>query len=100
MFCKSDIDNLKTDIQAQIGQKILIKGTLGRSKFYEKVGTVQNVYSNLFVVKCDEEEGNTSYNYTDVLTKSVELSIFDGTDYLPLDIPIFDEKKAKKMAVL
>ena len=100
MFCKSDIDNLKTDIQAQIGQKILIKGTLGRSKFYEKVGTVQNVYSNLFVVKCDEEEGNTSYNYTDVLTKSVELSIFDGTDYLPLDIPIFDEKKAKKLAVL
>ena len=100
MFCKTDIDNLKTDIQAQIGQKILIKGTLGRSKFYEKVGTVQNVYSNLFVVKCDEEEGNTSYNYTDVLTKSVELSIFDGTDYLPLDIPIFDEKKAKKLAVL
>ena len=100
MFCKSDIDNLKTDIEAQIGQKILIKGTLGRSKFYEKVGTVQNVYSNLFVVKCDEEEGNTSYNYTDVLTKSVELSIFDGTDYLPLDIPIFDEKKAKKLAVL
>ena len=100
MFCKTDIDNLMTDIQAQIGQKILIKGTLGRSKFYEKVGTVQNVYSNLFVVKCDEEEGNTSYNYTDVLTKSVELSIFDGTDYLPLDIPIFDEKKAKKLAVL
>ena len=100
MFCKSDIDNLKTDIEAQIGQKILIKGTLGRSKFYEKVGTVQNVYSNLFVVKCDEEEGNTSYNYTDVLTKSVELSIFDGTDYLPLDIPIFDEKKTKKLAVL
>lgn len=100
MFCKSDIDNLKTDIQAQIGQKILIKGTLGRSKFYEKVGTVQNVYSNLFVVKCEEEEGSTSYNYTDVLTKSVELSIFDGTDYLPLDIPIFDEKKAKKLVVL
>ena len=53
MFCKSDIDNLKTDIKAQIGQKILIKGTLGRSRMYEKVGTVQNVYSNLFVVKCD-----------------------------------------------
>lgn len=100
MFCKSDIDSLKTDIQAQIGQKIMIKGTLGRSKFYEKVGTVQNVYSNLFVVKCEEEEGNTSYNYTDILTKSVELSIFDGKDYLPLNIPIFDEKKAKKLAVL
>ena len=44
MFCKSDIDNVKTDIEAQIGQKILIKGTLGRSKIYEKVGTVKNVY--------------------------------------------------------
>lgn len=100
MFCKSDIDNLKTDMQAQIGQKILIKGTLGRSKMYEKVGTVQNVYSNLFVVKCDEEEGSTSYNYTDVLTKSVEVSIFDGTNYSPLDIPIFDEKKTKKVAMV
>ena len=38
MFCKSDIDNLKTDMQAQIGQKILIKGTLGRSKIYEEPG--------------------------------------------------------------
>lgn len=100
MFCKSDIDNLKTDMQAQIGQKIMIKGTLGRSKVFEKIGTVQNVYSNLFVVKCEEEEGNTSYNYTDVLTKSVEVSIFNGTDYSPLDIPIFDEKKAKKLVTL
>ncbi len=100
MFCKSDIDNVKTDIEAQIGQKILIKGTLGRSKIYEKVGTVKNVYSNLFVIKCDEDEGNISYNYTDILTKSVEVSIFNGTDYLPLDIPIFDEKKAKKVAIV
>ena len=100
MFCKSDIDNLKTDMKAQIGQKILIKGYLGRSRMYEKVGTVQNVYSNLFVVKCDEEEGSTSYNYTDVLTRSVEVSVFNGTDYSPLDIPIFDEKKQKKMATV
>ena len=100
MFCKSDIDNVKTDIEAQIGQKILIKGTLGRSKIYEKVGTVKNVYSNLFVIKCDEDEGNISYNYTDILTKSVEVSIFNGTDYLPLDIPLFDEKKAKKVAIV
>ncbi len=100
MFCKSDIDNVKTDIEAQIGQKILIKGTLGRSKIYEKVGTVKNVYSNLFVIKCDKDEGNISYNYTDILTKSVEVSIFNGTDYLPLDIPIFDEKKAKKVAIV
>ena len=100
MFCKSDIDNLKTDIKAQIGQKILIKGTLGRSRMYEKVGTVQNVYSNLFVVKCDEEEGNTSYNFTDVLTKSVEVSVFNGTDYSPLEIPVFDEKKNEKAVTL
>jgi uncharacterized protein Veg len=97
MFCKSDIDNLKTDMKSQIGQKIMIKGTLGRSRVYEKVGTIQNVYSNLFVVKCDEEEGNTSFNFTDVLTKSVEVSVFDGNNYQPLKIPIFDEKKNKKM---
>ena len=36
MICKSDIANLKTDIGDMIGQKIIVKGSLGRSKSFEK----------------------------------------------------------------
>ena len=32
MICKTDITNLKTDILDKVGQKIIVKGSLGRSK--------------------------------------------------------------------
>ena len=40
MICKSDIANLKTDIGDIIGQKIIVKGDLGRNKSFEKKATV------------------------------------------------------------
>ena len=36
MICKNDIANLKTDILEKVGQKIIVKGSLGRSKAFEK----------------------------------------------------------------
>ena len=32
MICRTDITNLKTDIGDKIGQKIIVKGSQGRSK--------------------------------------------------------------------
>ena len=54
MICRTDISSLKTDITDKIGQKIIVKGSLGRSKEFEKEGTIEKVYSNLFVVKYEE----------------------------------------------
>ena len=51
MICRHDISNLKTDINDMIGQKIMVKGSLGRSKEFAKEGTIEKAYSNLFVVK-------------------------------------------------
>ena len=84
MICMEDINNLKTDINEKIGQKIIVKGTLGRSKFYEKEATIEKTYPDLFVVKYEEDERNVTYSYTDVLTKTVEVQIFDGQEYTPL----------------
>ena len=92
MICKSDITNLKTDIGDMIGQKIIVKGSLGRSKSFEKEATIEKAYENIFVVKYDENQRNTTYSYTDVLTKTVELDIFDGKEYNPL-IPNITELK-------
>ena len=36
MICRNDISNLKTDINDKIGQKIIVKGSLGRSKEFAK----------------------------------------------------------------
>ena len=95
MICRNDIANLKTDLGEKIGQKIIVKGSLGRSKAFEKEATLEKAYPNIFVVKYAENDRNVTYSYTDVLTRTVELEVFDGNAYAPL-IPAPVETKKKK----
>ena len=95
MILPNDITNLKTDITEKIGQKIIVKGSLGRSRFFEKGATIEKTYPNLFIVKYDDEERNVTYSYKDVLTGTVQLDVFDGEAYSPLIPPIVDVKKKK-----
>ena len=97
MILPNDITNLKTDITDKIGQKIIVKGTLGRSRFFEKEATIEKTYPNLFVVKYDDEERNVTYSYKDVLTRTVEVNGFDGEGYSPLIPPLVDVKKQKNL---
>ena len=92
MICKSDIANLKTDIGDMVGQKIIVKGSLGRSKTFEKEATIEKAYPNIFVVKYEENERNVTYSYTDVLTRTVEVDVFDGQNYSPLIPPTVNVK--------
>lgn len=87
MICKTDITNLKTDIIDKVGQKIIVKGSLGRSKAFEKEATIEKAYPNIFVVKYEENERNVTYSYTDVLTRTVQVDVFDGENYNPLVPP-------------
>ena len=95
MILPNDITNLKTDITEIIGQKIIVKGSLGRSRFFEKGATIEKTYPNIFIVKYDDEERNVTYSYKDVLTGTVQLDVFDGESYSPLIPPIVDVKKKK-----
>ena len=96
MICKSDISNIKEDIGEKIGQKIIVKGSLGRSKSFEKEATVERAYPNMFIVKYDDSNRNATYSYIDVLTRTVELEVFDGEKYSPLLPPIVEEPKRIK----
>ena len=95
MIYKDDITNLKTDIAEKIGQKIIVKGTLGRSKSFEKEATIEKAYPNLFIVKYEENERNVTYSYTDVLTRTVEVQVLDGDTYTPLIPPAETTKKVR-----
>lgn len=88
MICQTDITNLKTDISDKIGQKIIVKGSLGRSKIFEKEATIEKAYPNLFVVRYEENNRNVTYSYTDVLTRTVEVDVFNGETYSPLVPPV------------
>ena len=95
MICGNDITNLKTDIIEKVGQKIIVKGSLGRNKAFEKEATIEKAYPNIFVVKYEESDRNVTYSYTDVLTRAVEVEVFDGDSYSPLIPPAVETKRKK-----
>ena len=97
MICRTDIANLKTDIIEKVGQKIIVKGSLGRSKAFEKEATIEKAYPNIFVVKYEENDRNVNYSYTDILTRTVEVEVFDGDTYSPLIPPAVETKKKKTL---
>ncbi len=92
MICKDDISNIKTEINENIGQKIIIRGAMGRKKFFEEEAVIENTYSNIFIVKNKDKETNASYRYTDILTNELQISIFNGKEYFPLTPAILRTK--------
>ena len=99
MIYQDDILNLQSNIKEKIGQKIIVKGSLGRSKLFEKEATIEKAYPNIFVVKYEEIERNVSYQYKDVLTRTVEVDVFDGTGYSPLVPPAEKVKRERAVSV-
>ena len=97
MICQNDNTNLKKDFNEMVGQKIIVKGSLGRCKTFEKEATIEKAYPNIFVIKYEEEDRNVTYSYTDILTRTVEVDVFDGDGYSPLIPPITEVKKPKKI---
>jgi uncharacterized protein Veg len=87
MICSADILNLKSDILDKIGQKIIIKGSLGRNRSFEKEATIEKAYPNIFTVKYLEGARNATYSYTDILTRTVEVDVLEGDSYSPLIAP-------------
>ncbi len=96
MIYQNDIANLESDIRDKIGQKIIVKGSLGRSKSFEKEATIEKAYTNIFIVKYEENKRSVSYQYKDVLTRTVEVDVFDGEGYSPLIPPLVKTPKKIK----
>lgn len=92
MICKEDISNLKEELKENIGRKIIIKGAKGRKRYFEEEVIIEKTYSNIFTVKSEKKDANASYRYTEILTKDLQISIFDGKDYSPL-VPVILKQK-------
>lgn len=87
MILRNDISTIKAELDERIGQKIIIKGTLGRNKAFEEETVIKDTYTNFFLVEDKKRDTNVSYKYTDILTKELEVSIYDGENYSPLILP-------------
>ena len=93
---KAEIANMRKNIGDNLGQKIIIKEPLGkRSKPEERSATIEKTYKDYFMVRFDEVNRVGSYNYTDLFMKTIEVSISDGNDYIPLNITDVADRKNK-----
>ena len=93
---RSEIADLRKNIQDNIGQKIIVKESLGkRSKPQEKTAVIENVYQSYFRVKFDGVERVGSYNYTDLFTRTVEVRMFNNEteEYEPIITPQIPTRK-------
>lgn len=77
MAPKKVLAEIKQDLESFVGNRIRLKANRGRNKVVERVGILEQIYPNIFVVKLDEKkaERRVSYSYTDVLTETVELIV-------------------------
>lgn len=97
---RSEIADLRKNIGENIGQKIIIKESPGkRSKPQEKSAVIENVYQSYFRVKFENVDRVGSYNYTDLFTRSVEVSMYNGKSYEPLVQPQIEVKKPRANSV-
>ena len=94
---KAEIANMRKNIGENVGQKIMIKEPSGkRSKPEERQATIEKTYKDYFMVRFDQVNRVSSYNYTDLFMKTVEVSIAnENDDYIPLSIPDVADRKNK-----
>ncbi len=73
------LGEIKQNLDKCIGQKIKLKANGGRKKVIEKEGILENTYPSLFIIRVDEPSYSQrfTFNYADVLTKTVELTLMD-----------------------
>lgn len=81
MAPKSVLAEIKRDLETHVGAKIKLKANKGRKKVLEREGVLEQTYPNIFVVKLsegDHGDRRVSYSYTDLLTETVELVVFNA----------------------
>lgn len=78
MIEKSNISEVRKNIEGCVGQKVLLRGSLGRNRTFEKEGILDSTYSNHFNVKLNGTLIKENFSYVDVLSNKVELEIADS----------------------
>ncbi|MFB4165061.1 Veg family protein [Alteribacillus sp. JSM 102045] len=69
---------IKEALDANVGKKVTVIANGGRKKTIERSGLLEETYPSVFIVKLDKDKHSVeriSYSYTDVLTKTVQLTM-------------------------
>lgn len=71
------LDQIKEWVNLIIGKEVLVEVNKGRKKTIVRKGIVENTYPFFFTLRVDVDGScqRISFNYVDILTKTVELEI-------------------------
>lgn len=78
MVSRDSLQKVKQDVENYIGQEIFVKANIGRNKCIYRKGTIDSIHTNLFVFKDEETSSKMTYNYTDIVTNNLEISLPSG----------------------
>ncbi|MGO1581485.1 MAG: Veg family protein [Peptoniphilaceae bacterium] len=80
---------IKNELEENLGKKVIVRANKGRKKFVTSRGVLKSVYPSIFSI--DVENGDqlttSTFTYSDVLTKTVTITILDD------DVEFNDVKK-------
>lgn len=83
MIKKEDIKKIQQQIEKNMGNKVRIIALEGKKKIDEE-GVIFGVYSRYFIVRINKLNRssliNMSFHYTDVLSKSVTVTLLKNSD--------------------
>ena len=84
MSGKKKVSKVQEALSQFVGSDVKLKANSGRRRYIERSGVLEGTYSNLFVVRVEEQsvEKKMSFSYVDLLTGNVVLIVNrDGKDY-------------------
>lgn len=78
---KDKIESIKLNIEKHIGSRVRVTSKRSRKKIAVRQGVIESTYPNIFVIKYDALQSDTSekrvsFSYVDVLTHAVELAVY------------------------
>jgi len=81
LFDRTDVSQVRSDIQRIIGSTVELETNKGRHKSVIRRGIVSNAYPSIFTIKLNSGSNsrNLSFSYTDVLTNTVEITLCEET---------------------
>lgn len=80
MYIRTDVSKIKNDLTGYVGSKVRLESGKGKQRSVVTEGVIESVYPSIFTILLYEgmvPKRKVSYSYTDILTKTVEITICD-----------------------
>lgn len=77
---QAGLAEIKSRLEGNIGKNVKVITNRGKKKCSTTIGVIESTYPSIFVIRVTDsllnnETRKVSYSYTDILTRTVELSI-------------------------